>query len=91
MSQIEKENRMNSEELKKVIEKHHKWLNGEKDGEVANLRLENLRNPDLSRADLSRADLSVANLSQADLSGAYLGGADLSGANIDYSCLPLWC
>ena len=86
MSQIEKENRMNSEELKKVIEKHHKWLNGEKDGEVANLRLENLRNPDLSRADLSRADLSVANLSQADLSGA-----DLSGANIDYSCLPLWC
>lgn len=41
---------MTAEELAEILEKHKKWLNGEKGGERANL----------SRADLSRANLSGA-------------------------------
>ena len=82
---------MNSEELEKVLELHKKWLNGEKDGAVANLSVANLSGADLSGADLRNADLSEANLSGADLSGADLRNADLREANTDYSCLPLWC
>ena len=51
--------KVSQEELAKIIEKHKKWLDGDPDGERA----------DLSDADLSGANLSVANLSRADLSG----------------------
>lgn len=97
---------MKANELKKILELHAKWLNGEEGGERADLRWADLRH-----ANLRYADLSGANLSHADLSHARLGGADLSGANLrwatligadlraadlgeadlDYSCLPLWC
>ena len=66
---------MTSEEIKKVLDLHKKWLN-EQGGE---------------RADLHRADLSEADLSWADLSRADLSGTDLSGADLDFSCFPLWC
>ena len=72
---------MEANELKKILELHTKWLNGEEGGERANL----------SHADLSGADLSGADLSHADLSHADLRGADLREADLDYSCLPLWC
>lgn len=60
---------MTKAELKKVLDLHIKWLNGEDGGERAYL----------SGAYLSRADLSGASLSGADLSGANLSGASLSG------------
>ena len=87
---------MTSEEIKKVLDLHQKWINEEDGGERANLC-----GADLSGADLSGADLSKANLRGADLSGAYLRGADLrgadlrwadlSGADLDFSGFPLWC
>ena len=67
---------MTSEEIKKVLELHEKWLNNEQGGE---------------KADLRGADLRWANLSGADLSGANLRGANLSGADLDFSCFHLWC
>ena len=67
---------MTAIELKEILEKHKKWLNGKEGGVRADLR----------GADLSNADLRDADLSNADLRSAYLRGADL-----DYSCLPLWC
>ena len=72
---------MTSAEIKKVLELHQKWINGEDGGEGADLR----------RADLSGAALSWTNLCKADLSEADLRGADLSGADLDFSCFPLWC
>ena len=71
---------MEANELKKILELHAKWLNGEEGGKRANLR----------RADLSDADLSDADLSDAHLGGADLSDADLRGAYLDYSCLPFW-
>lgn len=65
-------------DLKLVLEKHRKWLRGEKGGERANLR----------RADLSDADLRDVDLSYADLCGAALCYADLRGANL--LCANLW-
>ena len=88
---------MNGEEIKKVLEKHEKWLNNELGGVRAylreaalyglNLRGANLCGANLIKADLRvacliKADLREATLSGADLSGADLSGADLSGANL---------
>ena len=63
-------------ELKKILEKHQKWLEGKPDGE---------------RANLEYANLEDANLEDADLRGANLRGANLEDANLDFSCWPLWC
>ena len=82
---------MTSEEIKKVLDLHKKWLNKEQGGERANLRWADLSGADLRRANLSGADLCKADLRGADLSGADLSGADLSGADLDFSCFPLWC
>ena len=72
-------------ELKKILEKHAKWLRSEEGGERANL----------SGAYLSGADLSRANLSGAYLSGANLYGANLSRANLELDLLnkflPICC
>ena len=72
---------MTSEEIKKVLDSHQKWINEEDGGERA----------DLSGADLRGADLSGADLSVANLRGADLRGANLRGADLDFSCFPLWC
>ena len=92
---------MTSEEIKKVLDLHKKWLNNEQGGERANLSGADLRRADLRWAELRWANLSGANLREANLSevdlreanlrGADLRGADLSGANLDFSCFPLWC
>ena len=68
---------MTSAEIKKVLDLHKKWLNGEDGGEKADLR-----GADLSVADLSGAALRGANLCKADLSGADIRKAALRGANL---------
>ena len=68
--------------LKDVLVKHQKWLNGYPDGERATLNGAYLTRADLRGAYLRGADLRGANLSGADLSGADLSGADLRGANL---------
>ena len=78
---------MNSVELKTILDLHEKWLNGEPDGKMADLRwadlrLANLSGADLHGANLSGADLRSANLRWADLSEACLCDADLWGADI---------
>ena len=97
---------MTSEEIKKVLDLHKKWLNNEDGGERANLRwadlscvnlsgaklrLADLRETTLRLADLRLADLRETTLRLADLRGAFLCGADLRGADLDFSCFPLWC
>jgi len=69
--------KMNREQLNDILENHKKWLDGEEDGEHANL----------SGADLRDADLRDANLRYADLIGADLIGADLSDADLRRSNL----
>ncbi len=78
---------MNEAELKDILDKHHKWLDGEPGGERADLRCSHLKGADLRGADLRGADLCGANLIGANLIGANLNGADLrdaslSGANL---------
>ena len=83
---------MTSEEIKKVLDSHQKWINEEDGGERAdlrradlrgaNLRGANLRWADLREADLRRADLRWAHLREADLRWADLRWADLRWANL---------
>ena len=90
-----------NEKIKNILKKHKDWLEGESDGERADLIFANLRGADLRDADLRGAnlrdadlrgaDLRGANLRDADLRGADLRDADLRGANLDFSCFPLWC
>ena len=82
---------MTSEEIKKVLDSHQKWINEEDGGERANLREADLREADLRDANLSEVNLCKADLRGADLRGADLRGADLREANLDFSCFPLWC
>ena len=97
---------MTSEEIKKVLDLHKKWLNNEDGGERANLRWADLSCVNLSGAKLSRADLRETTLRLADLRwadlrettlrladlrGTNLSGADLRWADLDLSCFPLWC
>ena len=78
---------MKANELKKILELHAKWLNGEEGGKRADLSHADLIGADLGGADLGEADLSHADLSHADLSGAHLRWADLSGANLRWADL----
>ncbi len=74
--------KLSVEEIKKILEKHGKWLHNETGGERANLSGADLRSANLSGADLRSANLSGANLSGADLRSANLRSADLGGANL---------
>ena len=83
---------MIKEQLNEILEKHKKWLNGEPDGERANLREADLRGADLRGADLRGASLRRANLYEANLRGADLRGASLLGAeNIPEYICPICC
>jgi hypothetical protein len=68
-------------DLKKILDEHLLWLNGE-GGSRANLSNADLRDANLSNADLFGANLRGANLSNADLRCANLSNADLFGANL---------
>ena len=48
----EREDKMNEQELKTVLELHKKWLEGKEEGKRANLRKSNLLWADLREADL---------------------------------------
>lgn len=67
---------MERKKLDEILEKHQKWLDGDPDGE---------------RADLRWANLRWANLQEADLRWANLQEANLQGANLFNTCFPLWC
>ena len=73
---------MNANELKKILELHAKWLNGEEGGKRANLC-----HAHLGGADLRGANLCHAHLGGADLCGANLGWADLSRADLSHADL----
>ena len=63
-----KKTRLDKGELEEILQKHQDWLNGEPDGE---------------RADLSYTDLSYANLSESDLAYANLFNINLSDADLE--------
>ena len=73
---------MTDEKVKYILDKHRKWINGENDGECADLRGADLCYADIHGADLSGANLNCAYLRGANLSGADLRYADLSGADL---------
>ena len=54
--------KVSQEELAKILEKHKKWLDGDPDGERANLSDADLSDADLSRANLSRAEIDYSSL-----------------------------
>ena len=81
---------MTNDELKKIIEKHEKWLKDQEGGERANLWGADLWGADLRDAALRGADLYGANLCGANLYGADLRDADLRGAeNVPF--IPMTC
>jgi uncharacterized protein YjbI with pentapeptide repeats len=70
----------NGKNLKKVLDTHIRWLNGEK-GWLEKYRAD-LSEADLRKADLRNVDLREANLRETHLGGAYLEGACLKGAHM---------
>ena len=93
---------MNQKELQKILDLHKKWINGDTEGQKANLsnanlsnadlrcadlRCANLSNADLRCADLRCANLRCANLRCANLSDANLSNANLSNADLGYADL----
>ena len=78
---------MTTTELQPILEAHRRWLNGEPNGQRADLRGADLRSADLRGAYLRGAylrgaNLGGANLRDADLRDADLRSADLSGADL---------
>ena len=83
---------MNSEEIRKMLENHKKWLFNESEGIRADLRGVSLYHADLYEANLRGANLREADLRGANLYRADLTGADLCGAeNIPTYVCPLVC
>ena len=74
-------------ELKKILDLHKKWLNGDTDGKRADLQDADLQDMDLRGADLWGADAQNASFAGADLQNADLGKADLRGADFFYANL----
>jgi len=70
------------EELQMVLEKHRKWINGEPDGEKADLSHTDLNGASLDGASLDGASLNGASLIRASLNGASLIRASLDGASL---------
>ena len=73
---------MNREQLNEILDKHKKWLEGDKTGERANLEGANLRGANLWGANLWGANLRGANLRGANLERANLRCANLESANL---------
>ena len=76
-------NTYTSEQLKNIIEEHHKWLVRADGGARADLNGAKLTGADLTGAYLSEAKLTGAKLTGAKLNGADLTGADLNGAKLN--------
>lgn len=78
-------NKIERDELSKILERHKHWINQDCDGWVkmyADLRNKNLRGADIRGVDLRSADLRGACLRWADLRGADLSSANLRGADL---------
>ena len=85
--------KITEQELKEILEKHEKWLNGEEGGSRADLSYVNLTNVNLTNANLYRANLynaslyranlTCANLSYVILDKAILDNANLYNANLE--------
>ena len=73
---------MNSEEIRKMLENHKKWLFNESGGIRADLCGADLRGEYLCEVNLREANLYEADLRGADLRGANLYHADLRGADL---------
>ena len=73
---------MTTPKLRKILEKHEKWLANDPTGKRANLSGANLRDANLSGADLRNANLRSTNLRDANLNHADLNHADLFGADL---------
>ena len=78
---------MEYDELKKILDLHKRWLNGDADGRRANLQGADLQDMDLRGADFWGADAQNASFAGADLQNADLGKADLRGADFFYANL----
>ena len=79
---------MEKKEIKKILDLHRLWRQGDPKGQRADLRGADLRGAYLRGAYLEGADLrgaylEGADLRGADLRGAYLRGADLRGAYLE--------
>ena len=79
--------KITEQELKEILEKHEKWLNGEEGGSRADLSYANLTNVNLTNANLYRANLYNANLYNASLYRANLTCANLSYVILDKAIL----
>lgn len=88
--------KITQEEFDEIIKKHQKWLDGEPDGECADLSYTDLREVDYKikeNAYCSNLNLSHANLKLANLSGCCLGFVNFTAANLtgaDLSNTVLW-
>lgn len=82
---------MTETKLKKILEEHEKWLNGEggcrADLRDADIRRADLRGINLSGANLSGANLRGVDLRDSDLRNTKLSYTDLTGANLENSKL----
>ena len=74
--------KITEQELKEILEKHEKWLNGEEGGSRADLSYANLTNVNLTNANLYRANLYNASLYRANLTNVNLTNANLYNANL---------
>ena len=83
---------MTRDELNVIVEKHRKWISGERGGECAHLYGADLVGSDMRDANLSEANfrgcildnvnLCRANLTRVGLCGAYLNNANLTDAKL---------
>lgn len=87
----EKENTMENNGIRKILENHNKWLQNIQGGEKANLQGADLQGINLEKANLKEANLQGADLRYANLKKTNLIGADLSGANLYGACLYNAC
>lgn len=74
-------------ELDVILEKHKRWLKGEKGGKKANLSYLDLSHTDLNNICLANANLCHVNLEYSNLNGANLRLSDLGYANLEHSDL----
>ena len=78
---------INGVSLEEILDKHEKWLNGEEDGEKADLNGVDLSYVDLSYVVLRGADLRGSNLKGAYLRRSDLRNSDLKDTNLKYAYL----
>lgn len=78
---------MEERELRKVLDSHRRWLNGEVGEERASLRGADLGGMKLMGLDLKWVDLCGANLEMADLSDSILSNTNMQEANLEGAVL----